>query len=203
MSRFRQALIGSALLIALCLPLGFAQAQGGPPAGPPAAAQGRGDGPGMMGGYGYGPGMMGYDGRGAGMMGEGYGPGMMWGRGGPDRFGDAQSSEKFVAGQLAFLKVELSITQQQMPLWDKYAEAVQAGAKSMYERHKTLFDRDPTNETLTQRLDLREQLMFERLDTLRKTDAALKPLYAAFDDNQKKVADQFIGFPMGPFHGMF
>lgn len=204
---FRQVLAATAISLSLGLVPGLALAQGGPPA----AAQGEGYGP----GYGYGPGMMrgygpgpGYGhGRGYG-RGYGYGPGMMWGGGyGPGMMwgwaADPATAENAIEGRLAFLKAELRITAQQSALWDKYAAAMRDSAKSMYERHRSLFERDWADESLPQRLELREQLMTVGLDSMRKTDAALKPLYAALDENQKKIADEYMGFGMGAFHGGF
>lgn len=165
---------------------------------------GGGYGPGMMQGYGYGPGMMGGGGYGPGMMqGYGYGPGMMWG-GGPGWFGNAQTAESFADGQLAFLKAELRITEQQMPLWDKFADAVRSSTKVMFEHRGKMFDRNWANETLPQRLELREQFMADGLAALRRTTDTLKPLYAALDQNQKEIADQLLGFPMmGMIRGAF
>lgn len=207
MTGFRQVLAATALSLSLGLVPGLALAQGGPP-----AAQGEGYGP----GYGYGPGMMRGDGPGPGYRhgpgygrgGNGYGPGMMWGGGyGPGMMrgwaADPATAENAIEGQLTFLKAELRITAQQSVLWDKYAAAMRDSAKTMYERHRSLFERDWSAETLPQRIDLREQLMTVGLEQMRKTDAALKPLYAALDENQKKIADEYMGFGMGPFHDGF
>jgi len=204
MTMFHRTLTACALAMSLALPAGVAAAQMGPGRGPPAAsdqdASGtgpgyrHGHGPGMVGGWGCG--MMG--GYGPGMMfGGGWGPGMMWAYGGS--FG-ARNGENFTEGQLAFLKTELKITSQQMPLWDKYADAVRQSAKTMYEQHRSLFERDWSQAALPERLDGREQMIALRLETLKATDAALKPLYAALGSEQKEIADQFLGRPMGgPF----
>jgi hypothetical protein len=72
--------------------------------------------------------MMGRGGNGPGMMGSGYGAGMMWG--GRDRWAqDASTAESFAEGRLAFLKAELKVTSQQLPLWDKYAEAMRTNTR--------------------------------------------------------------------------
>ncbi|HKT20445.1 MAG TPA: Spy/CpxP family protein refolding chaperone [Stellaceae bacterium] len=205
MARFHRTLTACALAISLALPAGIAAAQMGPGRGPQAASDqnGSGSGPGYR--QGYGTGMMFGGGSGRGMMwgygpgmmfGGGWGPGMMWGYGGPG----VRSGVNFSEGQLAFLKTELKITPQQMPLWDKYADAVRQSAKTMYEQHRSLFDRDWSRASLPERLDGREQMIALRLETLKATDAALKPLYAALDEEQKEIADQFLGGPMGgPF----
>jgi LTXXQ motif family protein len=161
----------------------------------PGMGWGGGSGPGMMGGGGYGSGMMGM------MWGGGYGPGMMWGSGGPFGAGSAARAETFAEGQLAFLKVELKITAHQMPLWDKYVEAVRASAKTLYTEQRKLVDRDWSKETLPQRLDLQERMLALRLETMKQTNAALRPLYAAFDANQKEIADDYLGGGMGAYRG--
>ena len=69
---------------------------------------------------------------------------------------------------------------------------MRANAKAMYERHKTLFESAQSDEALPQRLDQREQIMALNLDAMRKNDAAMKPLYAALDDNQRKLADDLM-----------
>jgi LTXXQ motif family protein len=214
MTRLRSVVTAGVLAIALAVPAGMAAAQMGsgmgPGGGPPATSdQNRGYGPGYGHGhgYGYGPGMLwgggsGYD-HGPGMMwGGGYGPGMMWGSGGPFGAGSAARAEIFAEGQLAFLKVELKITAPQTPLWDKYADAVRASAKTLYGGQRKFFDRDWSKETLPQRLDLQERMLALRLEAMKTTNAALKPLYAAFDANQKETADDLLGGPMmGPVAG--
>jgi hypothetical protein len=195
MARIRTVLPAIAVILALGLPLGLAGAQTGPGA-PPNADQGRGYGPGA----GYGPGMMG--GRG----GYGWGPGMMGGRSGygPGAgmmgwmygAGDDGALIDYVEGRLAFVKAELKITAQQASSWDKFAEAVRANAKTINERRKPFIDRAYWSEPLPQRLEQQEKVMAAHLDALRQTSAAVKPLYAALDDAQKKTADALLGSPM-------
>ena len=202
MIRFRHALLASALVLSLGLPLAGAQAQGGPPA---TQGPGYGRGYGMMSG-GYGPAMMGaYGGYGPGMMiggggAAGYGPGMMWGwRGGWSS--DPKAADDFVQRRLAFEKAGLKITAQQSPLWEKYAETVRANAKAMVAQRSVLASRDGSQDSLPDRLQIREELLAVQADSMRKENAALRPLYAALDANQKALADDFMGFGAGP--GMF
>ncbi len=193
MPQFRRALTAGAVTILLALPAGMATAQMGP-GGPPASSdQGRVYGP----GNGYGPGMMwgrGGNGYGPGMMG-GYGPGtsmMGWMFG----YGDDSAHIDYIDGRLAFVKAELKITAPQTPMWNKFAETVRAQAKTVSERRMPIFDRGYWNEPLPQRLDLQEKAMTAHLDALRETSAAIKPLYDALDDAQKKTADSLLGSPM-------
>ena len=51
--------------------------------------------------------------------------------------------------------------------------------------------------SLPDRLDQHEQLMAAQLDAVRAMNKALKPLYAALNDDQKKTADQLFWGPMG------
>ena len=55
--------------------------------------------------------------------------------------------------------------------------------------------------SLPDRLDLHEQVMTAQLDALRTTNKALTPLYASFDDAQKRTADKLFWGPMGMMGG--
>jgi len=192
MTSLRGTVMAISLVFTLGLLLANADAQssqGGPPAAT-GQGSGYGYGPGMMGmmgwrgGNGYGPGMMGGYGPGPGMM------GMMYG------YGDDGARVDYVEGRLAFVKAELKINAQQASLWDKFAETVRANAKTISERRMPFFDRNYWTEALPQRLDQQEKAMTAHLDALRQTGAAIKPLYAALDDAQKKTADALLGSPM-------
>ncbi len=158
--------------------------------GPPPWAGRNGWGPGMMRGYGNGPDY----GYGPSMMG-GNGPGMMGG--GMFGFADEGQIIEFIDGRLAFVKAELKITDQQMPLWNAFAEAVRANAKTVNERRELMYSAHWEQKSLPDRLDTQEKILSSRLDALRKASAALKPLYASLDDQQKKRADTLLVGPMG------
>jgi len=51
--------------------------------------------------------------------------------------------------------------------------------------------------SLPDRLDQHEQLMAARLEALRSLNKALKPLYAALSEEQKKEIDDIGWGPMG------
>ena len=98
-----------------------------------------------------------------------------------------------IEGRLAFLKAELNITPEQEALWKDYANAVRDNAKTMSGRCTALMgDSDASEKSLPDRLDAQEQFVAARLDALRATNKALKPLYQALSDAQKKLADQLI-----------
>ena len=98
-----------------------------------------------------------------------------------------------IEGRLAFLKAELNITPEQEALWKDYANAVRDNAKSMSGRCTSLMgDSGASQKSLPDRLDAQEQFVAARLDALRATNKALKPLYQALSDEQKNLADQLI-----------
>jgi hypothetical protein len=152
MRAFHASLAAVGLALSLSLALPAAAADNGASGYP-------GGGSGLMGGpgYGYGP-MMGYGnglhgpgqmpgwgpGRGMGpwMMGYGEGPGYFmgsWMMGGMWGYSDADTGVDFVEGRLAFIKTELKITDKEMPLWNAFAEAVRANAKTINERVHPFF----------------------------------------------------------------
>jgi len=149
-------------------------------------------GPGGMMGPGYGPGMMG-----------GYGPGMM-GWGGPGSWGWRGSGQAFceamagrIDGRLAYIKAELKITDAQETLWTSYAAAAREGADTMVARCTTMLSQSRSSLNLPDRLDQNEQLMAAQFQAVQATNKALKPLYAALSDAQRRTADQLFWGPMG------
>jgi len=146
---------------------------------------------GPMMGFGFlGPGMMGY-GRG------GPGPGMM--RWGWDGSGQTMCNAMagHIEGRLAFVKAELKITAEQEALWNAYAAAARDSANAMLARCTTMVSQRKSSVSLPERIDQNEQLMTAQLNAMRATNAALKPLYAALSESQKKSADQLFWGPMG------
>ncbi len=101
-------------------------------------------------------------------------------------------------GRLAYIKAELKITEAQEPLWKAYADAARDNANGMVGHCTTMMSpKGAAGLSLPDRLDLHEQFMAAQLDALRAMNKALKPLYAALSDDQKKIADQMFWGPMG------
>jgi LTXXQ motif family protein len=148
-------------------------------------------------GWSWGPrGMMGYGFMGPGMMGYGaMGPWMMGGSGSADAMCSAMAGH--IDGRLAYVKAELKVTDAQGSLWDAYAVAARDNAKTMIARCTAMMGKRDSQISLPDRLDQNEQLMAAQLDAMRAMDKALKPLYAALSDGQKKTADQLFWSPMG------
>ena len=108
-----------------------------------------------------------------------------------------------IEGRIAFLEAELKITAAQQPLWDAFADALRANARGMAGMMTDLQGAMMPTQTaapvaLPQRIELQERMLAARLDMLRQVNAALLPLYTAFDDAQKRTADQLLAGPMGP-----
>jgi LTXXQ motif family protein len=141
---------------------------------------------------GAGGGMMG---AGSSMMGAG-GTGWqrMMGAGG---MGMMSAMAGHVEGRLAFLKTELKITDAQLPLWNKFADALRNNAKTMGEVMQGVTASGGQSAALPDRLATREKFLTARLDTLCNLKAAVDPLYAALSEEQKKTADQIMLTPMG------
>jgi hypothetical protein len=141
-------------------------------------------------GWSWGPrGMMGY-----GPMGS-MGAWMMGGSGSAEAMCSAMASH--IDGRLGYIKAELKVTDAQEPLWSTYALAARDNAKTMIARCTTMMGKRGSQTSLPDRLDQNEQLMAAQFDAVRAMNKALKPLYTALSDGQKKTADQLFWSPMG------
>jgi LTXXQ motif family protein len=142
--------------------------------------------------------MMGCDMMGGGMMGNG----MMGG--GMDHMRRMMSMmhEKLAhAGdRVDALKAELKITEAQIPAWNKFADALLAAAKSTDESmdamHKNMMESGAA-VSLPDKLQHHAKMASAHLTNLNSIKAALDPLYASLNDEQKKVADGLRIGPMG------
>jgi hypothetical protein len=139
--------------------------------------------------------------QGGGMMGPGSGMPMM---GGPGRMGmmGMMGMADHVEGRIAFLKTELKISEAQMPQWNAFADALRANARRISGMRTTMMQggmmgQGSASASAPDRLDRMEKMMSVMLEAVKGTKAALAPLYAAFTEEQKKMADQLIHGPMG------
>jgi len=191
MITFRNLMLAGALLLATP---GFADDAHHPPEAQPAAPQAAAPAPqpsqatptpggpqGMMG-----PGMMG-------MMSQG-GMGMMGGGNAGAGMGMGQMMDPGrIAGRIAFLKAELKITDAQQPLWNAFVEALKANRAMMGDMQEMMMAaQGGTAPPLLQRIDGHERMLVARLEAVRRLKAALGPLYASFDEAQKRTADQLM-----------
>ena len=145
-------------------------------------------------GYMMGPWMM----NPQGMMADGtMGPGWMMGWS-DRRAAMCSAMGSHIDGRLAYLKAELKITDAQETLWKAYAGAARENAQSMSSHCTAMMAQGQSAAlSLPDRLDQHEQFMAAHLDALRTMNKALKPLYAALSEIQKKAADQLFWGPMG------
>ena len=103
---------------------------------------------------------------------------------------------RHVEGRIAFLKTELKITDAQQKLWDAVADAMRSDAKGMGGMPNGMAMMGSA-AALPDKLADREKTMAAHLERLRKLKAAVEPLYAALDSDQKKTADELLASPMG------
>ncbi|MDQ0304893.1 Spy/CpxP family protein refolding chaperone [Ancylobacter polymorphus] len=132
------------------------------------------------------------------------GPGMMGGASPMGMMGQMMAPAR-IQGRIAFLRTEIGITTTQQPLWDAFADALRANARSMAGMMSAMQDQMMSGQaasapTLPQRIEAYERMLAGRLEALRKMKAALDPLYAALDDAQRRAADQLL-MPM-PMMGL-
>jgi hypothetical protein len=120
-----------------------------------------------------------------GMMG-----GSRGGMSGPGMASAAPGKVDFLEGRLAFLKTELKLTGSQAQLWEAFAAAVRAGQTDA-------MPAAAAGASITQRLDADEHQQAMRLNATRQLKSAVGPLYAALDDNQKRIFDQLSQHQLG------
>lgn len=186
----RKAVLTTALVAGLALPVA-AQQQGQPDRMMgPGAGQGRMMGPGGGQGPMMGQGMMGQGSMpcpGMMGMGPGMGRGAMMGMG-PMMGGPGQHIE----GRIAFLKAELGITPEQEDAWNDYAEALRESASSMQAMHARMMSGD-VPESLPERMALHQEMMSARIDALEGLTEATEELYEALSPEQRQTANNLMG----------
>lgn len=101
--------------------------------------------------------------------------------------------------RIASLKTDLKITEAQTPAWNAFADALLAAAKSMDQSMSTMHEKMQSGAapSLPEKLGGRTKMATEHLANLNAIKAALDPLYASFNDEQKKLADGLKIGPMG------
>jgi hypothetical protein len=133
------------------------------------------------------------------MMERGAGPMMGYGWGGPDAMLDR------VDGRLAFMKTELEITDEQMPLWDAFATVVRETAEThnalMRSTMEEVWTGDFQKKPLTERLSIQETHLEARLEQVRQVKEKAEELYTVLNEEQKEAADDIVLPMMGMGHG--
>lgn len=121
-----------------------------------------------------------------------------------------------IEGRLAFLKTELKITEAQAPQWNSYAAAVRANASRMSElmnqmmstgmmmgpgmmmgnQNMMMHGQQEAVMSLPDRFSLAKQHITAHMEMLQAIEGPATQLYAVLSDEQKHLADKFVG-PMG------
>jgi LTXXQ motif family protein len=100
-----------------------------------------------------------------------------------------------VEGRIAFLRTELKITDAQSAVWDPFADALRANAKSLGEVRAAMAG--ASQQGLIERFALQEKWLAARLEGTRAIKAALTNLIGTLSDEQKKAADELLAPHMG------
>jgi hypothetical protein len=132
--------------------------------------------------------------RGGMMQGGMMGGGMMRDRAGSGMMSMmALGMSKHIEGTVAFLRVELKITDAQAPQFNAFADAMRANAPKMHAMRDDMMGQAGAAKTAPERLAQHEKMLSARLDAVRAMKQALDPLYAALSEEQRKTADELIG----------
>ena len=103
-----------------------------------------------------------------------------------------------VEGRIAFLRTELKITDAQTSVWNAFADALRANAKSLGEvRASMMSQQGAAPQALVDRLTLQEEWLAARLEGARAIKSTLTNLVATFSDDQKTAADELLAPHMG------
>lgn len=121
---------------------------------------------------------------------------MMGGSGGAMGMMQMMAPER-VDARLAELATSLKITSAQAKAWETFAAALRANAQGMSDAMTTMQGGmsgagGGMAQTALGRIEMHERMMSARLDALRQVKAALQPLYAGFDKQQRETADRLL-----------
>ena len=120
---------------------------------------------------------------------------MMQGRGMMGMMGNCPmmgaSNASYSEGRIAFLKAELSVTDQQKEAWEAYAAAIKNNLAGMQNMRETMMNMMQA-KSLVESLDAHIAAMESRVAALNELRPPLANLYAALSDDQKKKADELL-----------
>lgn len=106
----------------------------------------------------------------------------------------ACQADQHVDGQLAFIKAELNITQEQEPAWGVFAESFRADKQK--KMSSCLSDQEQARRlasaNLLDSMKVMEMRLSDQLNSLRGMEAAIQPLYGVLSKEQKKKADEIL-----------
>lgn len=96
--------------------------------------------------------------------------------------------------RLATMKAAINPNDEQISLWIAFADALRASTRS----HNAMLDQMTSQPvgTLPDRLRLMDNVLNSALDKLRRTESALKPLYAALKPAQRQQLERLLPGPL-------
>ena len=103
-----------------------------------------------------------------------------------------ETREARFEGRLAYLKSRLQISEEQMPLWENFAATLRANMDERIAARPEPRGPGSGPSTLLERLEREQMRIARRAEHLNATAEALVPLYNAFSDEQKILADRVL-----------
>ncbi len=99
---------------------------------------------------------------------------------------------RFIEGRLAFLKTELHITDQQLPLWETVAKQMRDQAKQRADLFRQMQASRDQTLTVPERMERRLSMSRQGIEQQQAMLSAIKPLYDSMSDEQKANADMLL-----------
>ena len=112
----------------------------------------------------------------------------------------ASQRPSHIEGRIAYLQAELHITAEQMPLWNAVADVLRQNEQASRAAWAALRGNADEKTGAVDRLTQMQKMAASRADNLGKLLAAVKPLYEAMNDDQKKSADELLASRFGKMH---
>jgi len=97
-----------------------------------------------------------------------------------------------IDGRLAFLRVELRITEQQDAAWEEFAQALRAARLHLVEAREVLQVAGHASHTPTERLAAYERHLAARLEAVRAARDTFGRLYISLDESQRQTAAELV-----------
>lgn len=112
---------------------------------------------------------------------------------------DGMATIDRVEGRIAFLRVELKITDAQADSWSGFADALRANARKLAEVRASITPKpgELPVSTLAARLEQQEQWLAARLEGTRAMKSAYIKLNELLSDDQKKTANDLLAPHLG------
>ncbi len=98
-------------------------------------------------------------------------------------------------GRMASMRTKLKITDEQMPQWNAFADAMRDNARRMIEMHGM---GPAASLSAPERLDRMEKMTARMMEAAQSAKAAFMPLYSVLSAEQKKVADNVAAADPAP-----